>query len=82
MPVVMEAVLGTVERRRVGAGSKSDHTAVVLNEGGGRAPLILRRRGGNAFQDDELERLVGKRIAGHGARTSTTFLLDDWKTVD
>ena len=38
----------------------------------------LRRIGGNAFRDDELERIVGETITGTGSVAGRTFLMDDW----
>lgn len=76
-----ESLSGTVRRRRVAAGSKSDHEAVVFDIGQSE-PLLLRRRGGNAFKDPQLDALVGRRIEGLVARTATTFILDRWRTLD
>lgn len=77
----MEKITGKVERRPVAAGSKSERSAIVIDEGPGSQPVVLRRRGGNAFQDSALEELVGHDIEGEGARTSTTFILDHWRKV-
>ena len=68
---------GLVVRKRVGAGSKSDREAVVLQTGDG--DLVLRREGGNAFADPELDKLVGRRIRGVGRRTGYTFIMKDWE---
>ena len=42
-----DVVVGDVVRTRIGAGSKSDHDAVVVDTGS--QTLLLRRRGGNAY---------------------------------
>lgn len=71
---------GTVARARISPGSKSDHYGVVLHADDGKE-YVLRRTGGNAFRDDELEKLVGKAIAGVGLTTGQTFIMDSWSTV-
>jgi hypothetical protein len=55
---------GKVVRQPFGAGSKSDHAAVVLLTPDG--PVKLRRAGGNPFRDPELEKLVGREVACEG----------------
>jgi hypothetical protein len=71
---VPDVVTGDVVRRRIGAGSKSEHDAVVIDTGD--ETLILRRRGGNAFSDPVLEALVGTRVRLEGTATDTTFQID------
>jgi hypothetical protein len=70
---------GLVVKKRVGKGSKSDHSAVVLETSG--SDLVLRRQGGNAFKDPELEELVGRRIRGTGRRSGSTLILTDWEEL-
>lgn len=55
---------GNIIRRRVGAGSKSDHEAVCLDTG--TEVFKITRVGGNPFSDPELDRLVGSRIRCEG----------------
>lgn len=71
---------GHVVRKRVAAGSKSDHDAVMLDTGDEQ--LILRRHGGNAFSDDVLDDLVGHRIRGTGQRVGSTLILSKWVDLD
>jgi hypothetical protein len=42
---------------------------------------VLRRQGGNAFQDPELERLVGSRIRCTGTVTGYTLLITDYEML-
>lgn len=77
MGAVEKRITGLVERERISPGSKSDHVGVVLRAPDG-SRYILRRMGGNAFRDEELERLVGKTITGSGFVTGTTFIMKDW----
>jgi hypothetical protein len=69
-----------VIRATFGSGSKSEREAVMLDTG--REQLVLRRRGGNAFRDQVLETLVGRRIRGTGSRSGYTFVLDQWEDDD
>ena len=71
---------GDVVRKRVSAGSKSDHDAVMLDTGDEQ--LILRRHGANAFSDEVLEDLVGHRIRGTGQRIGSTLILREWEDLD
>jgi hypothetical protein len=64
--------VGRVTRADVAKGSKSEHNAVVLDSAGGR--FVLRRKGGNAFQDPELDRLVGQEIEAEGELTGRTLI--------
>ena len=70
---------GKVVRMRYAPGSKSDHTAVMLDTAEGQ--FKLRRPGGNPFSDPELESLVGSEIEGAGNVSGNHFILTDWKTV-
>lgn len=55
---------GRVVKGTFGAGSKSEREAVFLETPDQR--LLLRRPGGNAFFDPELEKLVGKDVEVFG----------------
>jgi hypothetical protein len=70
---------GTVERKTVAAGSKSERDAVVLTTPEGQ--LVLRRRGGHPFADPELDALVGKRIRAHGDEHGQTMVMESWEEV-
>jgi hypothetical protein len=72
---------GTVIRKPVAVGSKSERAAVVLRtqEGG---EYILRRRGGNAFSDAQLDKLVGSSIAADGRIFGQTFIMNTWSIED
>lgn len=68
---------GTVTRRLVAEGSKSEREAVVLDTGA--ATLVLRRQGANPFEiDPELDGLVGRRIRAQGSERGQTLILDRW----
>ena len=58
------------------AGSKSERPAVVLKTPD--SEYVLRIIGGNAFHDERLEALVGKRIRADGELHGTTFLMRTW----
>jgi hypothetical protein len=69
-------LLGKVVRKSVGSGSKSERMAVVLVTAD--AEYVLRRPGGNAFADPELDALVGSKIRATGTLHGFTFLLESW----
>ncbi len=70
-------ITGTVARAQIAPGSKSEHLGVVLRTTTGDE-YVLRRRGGNAFRDDVLERLVGATITGEGLVTNRNFIMDEF----
>jgi hypothetical protein len=74
-------VRGAVTKSLVAQGSKSEHDAVMLTTKGGKS-YILRRRGGPAFVDPEVERLVGSSIAVKGLAVNGTLLMQDWAELD
>lgn len=71
---------GSVIRRRISPGSKSDRVAILLKTED--QELILRRQDGNPFKDDVLEELVGKRISAHGVLSGSTLIMKGWKEED
>jgi hypothetical protein len=71
---------GLVHQQTVSAGSKSEHRAVVLQTDEG--PLKLRREGGNPFQDEILQKLVGKRITCEGQVHSGQLIMSNWEVDD
>lgn len=71
---------GRVIREVVAKGSKSERPAVLLDTGKQR--YVLRRIGGNPYEDSTLEKLVGKAISVTGEVTGYTLLMSDWKEED
>lgn len=74
-----EQLTGAVIKRLFGKGSKSEHNAVMLLTGDQR--YVLRRQGGNPFQDPALDQLVGKTIQCTGFVNGYIFLMTGWKEV-
>jgi hypothetical protein len=70
---------GKVVRQPWAQGSKSEHQAVVLQTSQGA--FKLRRPGGNAFHDQELEKLVGHEIACEGEIHSGQLLMTQWSVA-
>ena len=68
---------GSVVVKAFAEGSKSEHDAVCLQTIGGT--FVLRRVGGNPFNDEVLRDLVGKRITSHGRVKGPYFMMDDFK---
>jgi hypothetical protein len=73
----MQKLSGIVVKGQVATGSKSEREAVLLDTDGQR--FILRRQHGNPFHDEELEKLVGKKICADGNLIGgRTFLMSQW----
>jgi hypothetical protein len=70
---------GRVVRRAFGSGTKSGHAAIVLDTG--EKQYVLRRQGGNAFKDPQLEKLVGKSICCSGRVYGYVLLISQWDEV-
>ena len=75
----MNLFCGKVVKAPFAVGSKSEHEAIYLRSNRGK--YVLRRVGGNAFYDPELQKLVGKTIRCHGIVTGYTLLITDWTEV-
>ena len=71
---------GLVVRKLFGKGSKSEHVAVSLETP--TETFMLRRLGGNAFRDPELDKMVGKRIGCEGTLVGSTILMTNWNEVE
>lgn len=67
-----KTLTGKVISQLVSAGSKSEHKAVCLQTDNGT--YILRREGGNPFNDADLQKLVGKQISSTGILTDNLFI--------
>ena len=72
---------GTVVRRVVGLGSKSERDAIVLVTDR-QAELILRNSGGNPLFDPTLEALVGKQIQCEGTEHGQTLIMESYHVID
>ena len=77
MPV--ETYIGSVVKRPFAVGTKSARDAILLLTKD--KEYVLRRQGGNAFQDPELEKLIGKRIRCTGTVAGYTLLITDYATL-
>ena len=70
---------GRVVKKLVAAGSKSERDAIVLESDG--AEIVLRRQGGNPFQDEMLESLVGKTVRARGFDLGSSLVMTDWTEI-
>ena len=63
---------GKVVKQKFAPGSKSEHEAVCIqtNEG----TYVLKRMGGNPFNDPELNKLVGKKVKAKGMVNQYQFI--------
>jgi hypothetical protein len=71
---------GRVVRKRVSAGSKSEHDALVLATPDGQE-YKLRRQEGNPFRDPELDVLEGKRIECEGILRNGQLIMTRWSVL-
>ena len=73
-PESVKKLQGTVTRGDYAKGSKSERVTVFLETAQGR--FVLRRKGGPAFADVRLERLVGHLVECDGFLVGTTLLAE------
>jgi len=71
---------GTVVQKPFAAGTKSERNAVMLETREGK-DYVLRRQGGNAFHDEVLEQLAGKKIRAEGILAGYTLIIKDWSEL-
>ena len=69
----MDAFVGKVIKGPFAKGTKSEHEAVYLDTG--KRSYVLRRQGGNPFQDPQLEKLVGKKVRCEGELSGYTLIM-------
>jgi len=62
-----EVLTGLASLEVVRRGTGSEHEAVVLRLAGGER-VILQRRGGNPFRDEQTLRLAGHQVRARGFR--------------
>ncbi|MEJ6000774.1 hypothetical protein [Paucibacter soli] len=74
----MSELVGTVVKRLLAQGSKSEHRGMVLEDARGQQH-VLRRVGGNPFRDSELEALEGRRLRLLGRAAEDFFLVERWE---
>jgi hypothetical protein len=79
-PRNVRGLRGTVVEEPFARGSKSEHRAPCLQTEEHR--YVLRRRGGPAFGDATLARLVGHAVECDGTVTSYLLLLDRIERID
>ena len=76
----MPEFTGKVVRKTFGKGSKSEHEAVYLETES--KEYVLRRRGGNPFYDEEMQKLVDKTIRCTGVVVDYALLISKWTVID
>ena len=68
---------GKVINNKFGKGSKSEHDAIYLETSDDTH--VLRRIGGNPFNDSEFQKLVGKKITAKGFIDRSILFVKEWK---
>ena len=71
---------GKVAIRKFGKGSKSERDAVYILTAHG--DFVLRRVGGNTFDDPELKKLVGREVVAEGDLKDYYFMASTIKATD
>ena len=74
----MVRLIGRVCKETYAKGSKSEHEAVMFcveDRFGNVTKYKLRRPGGNPFQDEELEKLVGQHLEITGSVAENIFIM-------
>ena len=71
---------GKVVKKKFAKGSKSEHNAVYFETDNGS--YILRRRGGNPFNDPELQKLIGENICATGVISNYSFIASNLKKIN
>jgi hypothetical protein len=69
-------ISGRVRKKKLYAGTKSEHEGLVLVTAEGE--FKLQRKGGNPFWDEALAELEGKAIEAEGALKDTRFIMSQW----
>lgn len=70
---------GKVVMKKISEGSKSERVAVLLQTE--TQAYVLRKMGGNPFQDASLEMLAGKSITATGIVDRNLFLAKEIKEI-
>lgn len=72
-------ISGRVVKKRLYAGTKSEHEGLVLVTAEGEFKLL--RKGGNPFWDETLAELEGKVIEAEGTLRETRFTTARWTVL-
>lgn len=72
-------VRGRVTKKRLYAGTKSEHEGLVLVTAEGE--FKLQRKGGNPFWDETIAELEGKEIEAEGSLRETRFIMSRWNAL-
>jgi hypothetical protein len=78
-PEPVKNLRGQVSRAPYAKGTKSARRAIFIETDNGR--YVLRRKGGPAFADAKLKRLVGQTVECDGFLTETTLLAERIEVV-
>jgi hypothetical protein len=73
-------VEGRVNRDTYAAGTKGEHSALILTATDG-SRYLLRRLGGPAYADPDLDPLEGHRVSVTGLIHRDVFLIEDWRVL-
>jgi hypothetical protein len=68
-------ICGIITRKKFGEGSKSDHNAICIETN--EDSFVLKRIGGNPFNDPVLNKMIGKEVTATGFLDQYQFLASD-----
>jgi len=72
-------ISGRVIKKKLYAGTKSEHEGLVLVTADGE--FKLQRKGGNPFWDETIAGLEGKEIEAEGSLRETRFIMSRWNPL-
>jgi len=72
-------ISGRVIKKKLYAGTKSEHEGLVLVTADGE--FKLQRKGGNPFWDETIAGLEGKEIEAEGSLRETRFIMSRWNAL-
>jgi len=72
-------ISGRVIKKKLYAGTKSEHEGLVLVTAEGE--FKLQRKGGNPFWDETIAKLEGKEIEAEGSLRETRFIMSRWNAL-
>ena len=71
-----KTVKGKVEVKKLGSGTKSEHNAIYIRDNLTNEEYVLRLKGTNPFENNELKSFIGKEVKAKGILDDYLFLAD------
>ncbi|HNF47962.1 MAG TPA: hypothetical protein PKO18_04620 [Chitinophagales bacterium] len=71
-----KTIKGKVEVKKFGSGTKSEHNAIYIRDNLTNEEYVLRLKGTNPFENNELKSFIGKEVKAKGILDDYLFLAD------